>query len=92
MGCVNCGRLVHGAMGLIKAAAHCVGIGVDKTPPELVILRRDQCRACDCSTKNPDPQYATTSGLTTKSRCLDCGCLIAAKIRVNSESCPQDKW
>ncbi len=24
--------------------------------------------------------------------CSDCGCIITAKVRVNTSKCPQDKW
>ena len=70
--------LAKGAKGLAKAA-----LGLDPTPPGLLIERQGICNACPEKTE-------AIGGITTK--CKQCGCALPAKQRVNSEQCPIGKW
>jgi len=87
MGC--CGNIVTGAVGLAKAA-----VGADAAPPEVVQQRRDLCRECPHASRNPERAHLPSKGLTTLSTCALCGCFIAAKTKIASESCPADppRW
>ena len=84
MGCRNC---LKGAVGLAKAA-----LGIDAAPPAAVAERRDACRGCDRASRNPSPRHVAARGLTTLSRCAECGCFIAAKTQLAGETCPLGKW
>ena len=93
MGCVNCGRrVVAGAMGLLKVAVQAVGIPWDRAADDLTAARRNVCRTCPSATRNPAFVDRTSRGLTTRSRCASCGCLIAGKTMLASERCPEGKW
>lgn len=83
---MNCGKIVRGCAGLAKAA---LGIAA---PPAAVAERRDACRGCDRASRNPSPRHVAARGLTTLSRCAECGCFIAAKTLLQSETCPLNKW
>lgn len=67
-----------GIVGLGKVA-----IGIDSAEPETVERRMATCRECP-------------SGLYRDGFCAfsqgGCGCLIRAKVRVRSESCPRGHW
>lgn len=80
MGC--CGQIVHGATGLAKAA-----LGIEATPPDKLTIR---ARACYGNAPDKPPCVENTGGKFQ--RCRQCGCLVSAKIRVNSERCPLGKW
>jgi hypothetical protein len=86
MGC-GCEKVIHGAVGLTKAA-----LGVDAIPLEVMQARRDECRDCEHATRNPSPRYAVNKGLTSLSRCRKCDCLIAAKTKLAGERCPIGRW
>ncbi len=83
MGC--CGKIRDGAIGITKALFH-----IANASPDVIARRRDVCRACPHAMRNPDPKFAANCGLTTLSRCEQCGCFIAAKTRVASERGPDD--
>lgn len=85
MGC--CGKIINGAVGLAKAAT-----GIGTVSLQVMQERRDVCRECDQATRSPDPKFAVNKGLTCLSQCKPCGCYIAAKTKVASESCPLGKW
>ena len=84
---MNCGKLVKGCKGLAMAA-----LGIGRAEPEIIAQRRDACRTCDRATRNPSPRYVAAMGLTTLSRCQECGCFIAAKSMIAGETCPLGKW
>lgn len=52
-------------------------LGVDRAPEATIRARRQRCRAC------PDKVGRL---------CTACGCLIAAKTLVYSQSCPRGRW
>lgn len=85
----TCTEIVAGAMGLAKAA-----VGADRAPDAIVAQRRGICRECPEATRSADPARLAkpTKGLTSLSRCRACGCFIAAKTLLASESCPLNKW
>tara|TARA_Y100000310_G_scaffold147425_1_gene146695 strand:- start:7806 stop:8216 length:411 start_codon:yes stop_codon:yes gene_type:complete len=70
--------VVHGAVGLSKAA-----LGVDATEKGVRDRRWEVCRSCDKATRNKHGE---------PNRCGECGCVLAAKIRIARESCPLHKW
>lgn len=88
----GCGEIINGVSGLAKVAANSLGANIDKADKELVQLRRDICRGCQFSTRNPDPKYFENKGMTSLSKCEKCGCFIAAKTTLVSEKCPEGKW
>jgi rubrerythrin len=51
--------------------------GIDQASPEVITERYEICKACD--------QYK-------RWQCQKCGCPVAAKVRIASESCPILKW
>lgn len=85
--CTGCGKVISGAVGLIKAAT-----GSDAAPLTVVKAHRDICRECPEATRNPAPKYAVNKGLTSLSRCRKCDCFISAKTLLISEVCPLKKW
>lgn len=85
MGC--CQKIVQGVVGLAKVAA-----GVGLADDAVVAARRNACRACQHATRSTDARYAANAGLTTFSRCLACGCFIAAKTKLVGEQCPLGYW
>ena len=84
---MRCGNCLKGAAGLAKVA-----LGMDAAPDAVIAERRDACRMCDRATRNPSPRYVAAMGLTTLSRCQECGCFIAAKSMIAGETCPLGKW
>jgi hypothetical protein len=52
-------------------------LGLDAADEATITKRRELCLNCD--------QY--DFGV-----CQDCGCFLAAKVKLKSEQCPQDKW
>jgi hypothetical protein len=76
-----CGKIVHGAVGLTKAALH-VGMG----EPEVVSRRRTICRGCEHSEKRK------VMGRVLVRMCGKCGCLIGPKTVIRSERCPVGLW
>jgi hypothetical protein len=78
----DCGQIVHGAVGLAKAA-----LGVDRADEETIQKRRAICRECPHAI--PCPLLANK-----KCRCELCGCLLSAKTVVAGEVCPDDprRW
>lgn len=87
MGC-NCGqKVIHGAIGLTK-----VVIRKDITTKEVIDQRRNICRYCEHSTKNPKYIDHKCKGLTMFSICKQCDCIISAKTQLATENCPLNKW
>lgn len=75
-----CGqKIAHGIIGLGKVAAQAVGIPIDQAPRDVAAKRHRICLTCD----------RWESGM-----CVECGCLVAAKVRIASEQCPLEppKW
>lgn len=54
--------------------------------------RIDICRQCDQATRNPDQRYIVSNGLTSKSQCMLCSCIIKYKTKLKYETCPMGKW
>jgi len=79
MGC--CGKIVHGAAGLAKAA-----LRVGLAPADIIESRRNVCRTCEYSEKR------NIFGVAKVRQCYVCGCLIGPKTSLAEESCPMGKW
>jgi len=81
--CGGTKKIVHGAIGLAKAALH-----VELADAKVIAERREICRQCDHSEKR------LFANRVLISRCRVCGCFIAAKTSLKSESCPLSppKW
>jgi hypothetical protein len=77
---VGCGKIIHGAAGLVKAAT-----GIDRASDAEVERRRDICRSC------PEA-VPCVANVGRKCRCRLCGCLLRAKTAIASEQCPAGKW
>ena len=69
-------RMAKGVPGLLKSE---LGIGIADTAT--IMRRRHICEAC--------PVYEF--GVCDEAK-GGCGCFLAAKVRVASESCPMEKW
>jgi len=76
-----CGKFVHGAAGLTKAA-----LGVGLAEPAKISRRRTVCRGCEHSEKR------LVAGVVQVRRCAACGCFIGAKTKLAAERCPDGKW
>lgn len=88
-GCGTCGESVidhvaHGAIGLAKAA-----LRIDRTPPSLMELRVRQCIGHPTGGEDAiEPCPSFRAGFL----CTECGCVVAAKLRIESETCPLNRW
>lgn len=71
-------RMVHGAVGLAKAA-----LGVDKADGATMAARLAICQDCEHAEKNHEGKAA---------KCNECGCRLIAKTSIQGESCPIGKW
>jgi len=71
----------NGAIGLGRVALR---LGIATT--NVIKNRRDKCRLCENSTKNPK------MGLTNFSYCKICKCNIMAKSQLLNEKCPNAFW
>jgi len=88
MSCSSCGKtLLNGVVGLTKVATR-----TDIAPYNLIQQRRDICRHCDESTKNPKYINHKCRGLTMFSLCKQCNCIISAKSQLATEKCPLGLW
>lgn len=80
MGCSDCKQVVHGAVGLTKAALH-----IDRADESVIEQRRSICRQCEYAQPcRSNPQKKCT--------CSECGCRLAAKTVIASERCPVGAW
>jgi len=81
MACGECAKkLARGVVGLTKAA-----LNINVAPDDVIEQRRATCRACEFAspcTSNP-LRFCT---------CTACGCVLKAKTKIASESCPKGKW
>ena len=89
--------ILNGMRGAEKFAA-AIASG-DVASMALVQARMDICRECPHKTNRRLPLMQTESswcGQPLEDHMDElrptCGCLIAGKVRVESERCPQDKW
>lgn len=88
MSCQNCGKALQGVVGLVKAAA-----GIDRADDETIRARLLTCAGCPQLERNPLLHLPPgASGVSPASRCRACGCFVAAKARLASESCPEGRW
>jgi hypothetical protein len=71
-------ELLHGAAGIGKAV-----LGIDATDEDTAKHRLSVCKQC------PSGLYG--NGMCKRSG-GGCGCLLAAKVRVAGERCPQGHW
>jgi hypothetical protein len=72
-------RIVHGAVGLIKAI-----VGIDRAPAAVVAARVQICRQCDHATRHRDGVRVL--------KCRECACWIKLKTRLAGEHCPLGRW
>lgn len=88
------GKIVKGIVGNAKVAAQEAGFRVDQAPQEVVKQRWDVCRNCPLASKDERLKDRPSKGLVAWSRCRHpkCGCLIASKTRLASESCDEGLW
>ena len=80
-------KVSHGAVQLTKAL-----VGLDRASPKIIEARRRECRKCPHATRSVDDAMSRAGWLSLTSRCRLCGCLIAPKTLLASESCPEGKW
>ena len=95
--CENCGGVVHGAIGLGKAAINKIGANVDVAPDDVISFRRDICRNCDYAKRKNERKDRVkdgkpTNGLTWYTQCNICNCFLGPKTSLASEECPLKKW
>ena len=76
-----CGKAGRGVVGLTKAA-----IGIDKTPSDVVLLRRAVCEVCERA------EVRRLGGVAVLRLCAACSCFILPKTAIRSETCPEGKW
>jgi len=75
--CVGC--KAKGLKRLIRGGAGLLKaeLGIDACNPDTILERRRVCESCE--------HY--DFGL-----CTECGCILAAKVKLKSENCPLEKW
>ena len=88
--CLTC--MMNAIKAVAKAGLSTTGVTYDMAPAHIIKARRDKCRVCPYSVKNPDPRHAATNGLTNLSQCTKCDCNIALKTKIKSEKCPIAEW
>lgn len=78
---INTNKIIKGTVGITKAT-----LGIDSTDIQLRNKRLNICNNCvhNITKKN-------ILGNLIK-ECSECGCNINLKIKINSESCPINKW
>ena len=81
------GEVARGIVGMASES-----IGLDDSTPEQIAARLDICRNCDQSTRNKELMHRPSNGLTTRSRCLLCSCLLWKKVRWSKSRCKRGKW
>ena len=80
-------QAVHG----IKSLVSLVDVS-NYAPEEVIKQRRDKCRECPEATKNEKYIDRPSKGLTNRSQCKQCACLIYLKTMIQTEKCPQSLW
>lgn len=80
-------RAGHGAAGLAKA-----GVGADAADEQTVAERRRACSRCPHATGLKKTAMGGMTVLSPTSRCRVCKCLIAAKVRLDEQTCPIGQW
>ena len=73
------------AKSFSKSVYDFISAGAPVASSEVVAQRLAICQGCDYH--GPDPIFNSVEG-----RCLKCGCLLKAKIRMATESCPIARW
>lgn len=80
-------QAVRGAIGLAKNA-----LGIDQVAKATWTARLLVCQSCEWATRSRAPKFAPQRGLTTRSQCLKCACIVAQKAKLMGEDCPLGKW
>jgi hypothetical protein len=86
--------VLHGAIGLAKAAAQALGVPVDLVDEQTINARAEACRCCPHHARGQKLAGQPCKPLAINSVCTACSCLLIAKVRLASEKCPLDppKW
>lgn len=69
----------------IKADVLAVSLGLLKQ-------RREACKSCPFSTKNPNPKYAKFGGLTNLSKCTKSDRALVDCLKDTAYECPENKF
>ncbi len=84
------GRVLHGVAGLVKSS-----VGADPAAPDIITVRLAACEACEHSSPVDKPVTERRCGKlfdVLKPTKKTCGCALARKTKLQSESCPLGKW
>ena len=76
------------ATGFMNLWREHIGIADDRVE-KLAKIRGEICLACPSVLKRGNPSEKNTD---IRVACGECGCSVAAKIRVKTEKCPLNKW
>jgi hypothetical protein len=87
MGCGSCGGIIHGATGIAKAI-----VGADRADADTIKARAEACRCCPNHARGSKFADQPCKDVAWNSVCTGCSCLLVAKIRLASETCPAGKW
>lgn len=79
-------RVAHGAAGIAK-----VIVGIDKTPDDVEAHRLNQCANCD-ELRRVLSDMPKGADVMLGDTCRLCTCVIRAKVKIDSEVCPLEKW
>ena len=79
--------ILRGIRGIGRAAAN-----ADPVDEPTLADRRRACAHCEHATARKNLKHLGTAALSATSICRLCKCNIHLKTRLNSESCPLDKW
>ena len=88
--CNSCNRswgdVVHGAVGLAKNILH-----IEQVDDATRQSRLAHCASCDDLNRHHAmlPKGADVSLLDT---CVNCGCIVREKVKLENEQCPKGKW
>lgn len=90
--CGGCGSIIHGAIGLAKAALQKIGVPVDLADDATINARAEACRCCPNHARGKKYADQPCKDIAINSVCTGCGCLLSAKIGQASEKCPIGRW
>lgn len=89
--CSSCNRswgdkIVHGAVGLAKNILH-----IEQVDDATRKSRLAQCASCD-DLKRHHPALPKGADVSLLDACVNCGCIVREKVKLENERCPKEKW
>lgn len=77
---------MHGAVGLAKNILH-----IEQVDDATRKSRLTQCASCD-DLKRHHPSLPKGADVSLLDACVNCGCIVREKVKLENERCPKEKW